>query len=72
MLEQCIAEEDQLFKEQERCRDELARLARLTQVKADEREQKSKDSLKAQVKMYGSSHWKTVFECIRLHYLSIK
>ncbi|KAM7182061.1 coiled-coil domain-containing protein 146 [Macrochelys suwanniensis] len=52
MLEQCIAEEDQLFKEQERCRDELARLARLTQVKADEREQKSKDSLKAQVRLH--------------------
>ncbi|XP_073184662.1 coiled-coil domain-containing protein 146 isoform X3 [Lepidochelys kempii] len=52
MLEQCIAEEDQLFKEQERCRDELARLARLTQVKADEREQKSKDSLKAQIRLH--------------------
>ncbi|XP_067420622.1 coiled-coil domain-containing protein 146 [Emydura macquarii macquarii] len=52
MLEQCIAEEDQLFKEQERCRDELASLARLTQVKADEREQKSKDFLKAQVRLH--------------------
>ncbi|XP_053873622.1 coiled-coil domain-containing protein 146 isoform X3 [Malaclemys terrapin pileata] len=52
MLEQCIAEEDQLFKEQERCRDELARLARLTQVKADEREQKSKDFLKAQIRLH--------------------
>ncbi|XP_050792778.1 coiled-coil domain-containing protein 146 isoform X7 [Gopherus flavomarginatus] len=52
MLEQCIAEEDQLFKEQERCRDELASLARLTQVKADEREQKSKDFLKAQIRLH--------------------
>ncbi|XP_074873192.1 coiled-coil domain-containing protein 146 [Carettochelys insculpta] len=51
MLEQCIAEEDQLFKEQEHCRDELARLARLTQMKADEREQKSKDFLKSQVRL---------------------
>ncbi|XP_075782837.1 coiled-coil domain-containing protein 146 [Pelodiscus sinensis] len=52
MLEQCIAEEDQLFKEQEHCRDELASLARLTQIKADEREQKSKDFLKAQLKLH--------------------
>ncbi|XP_043353474.1 coiled-coil domain-containing protein 146 isoform X3 [Dermochelys coriacea] len=66
MLEQCIAEEDQLFKEQERCRDELARLARLTQVKADEREQKSKDSLKAQILTYQKCSMLFMFQ-IRLH-----
>ncbi|XP_019365009.1 PREDICTED: coiled-coil domain-containing protein 146 [Gavialis gangeticus] len=50
-LEQCIAQENQLFKEQERCRDELANLARLTQVKSDEREQKARDFLKAQIRL---------------------
>ncbi|XP_042324598.1 coiled-coil domain-containing protein 146 [Sceloporus undulatus] len=51
LLEQCIAEEDQLFKAQEHYRDEVANLIRMTQFKADEREQKSKDSLKAQVRL---------------------
>ncbi|KAH0616470.1 hypothetical protein JD844_027592 [Phrynosoma platyrhinos] len=51
ILEQCIAEEDQLFKAQEHYRDEVANLIRMTQLKADEREQKSKDSLKAQVRL---------------------
>ncbi|XP_072856804.2 coiled-coil domain-containing protein 146 isoform X1 [Pogona vitticeps] len=51
MLEQCLAEEDQLFKAQEHYRDELANLIRMIQVKADEREQKSKDCLKAQIRL---------------------
>ncbi|XP_062990270.1 coiled-coil domain-containing protein 146 [Elgaria multicarinata webbii] len=51
MLEQCIAEEDQLFKAQEHYRDDVANLIRMTQLKADEREQKSKDSLKALVRL---------------------
>ncbi|XP_010209336.1 PREDICTED: coiled-coil domain-containing protein 146 [Tinamus guttatus] len=51
MLEAAIAEEDRLFKEQERCRDELSRLARLTWVKLEEREQKSKDVRKAQIRL---------------------
>uniref|UniRef100_A0A7M4G0C6 Coiled-coil domain containing 146 n=1 Tax=Crocodylus porosus TaxID=8502 RepID=A0A7M4G0C6_CROPO len=50
-LEECIAQENQLFKEQERCRDELVNLARLTQVKSDEREQKARDFLKAQIRL---------------------
>ncbi|XP_061438083.1 coiled-coil domain-containing protein 146 [Rhineura floridana] len=51
MLEQCIAEEDQLFKAHEHYRDEVANLIHMIQVKADEREQKSKDFLKAQVRL---------------------
>ncbi|XP_048355860.1 coiled-coil domain-containing protein 146 [Sphaerodactylus townsendi] len=51
MLEQCIAEEDHLFKAQEHYREEVSNLIRMTQLKADEREQKSKDSLKAQIRL---------------------
>ncbi|XP_044279134.1 coiled-coil domain-containing protein 146 isoform X2 [Varanus komodoensis] len=51
MLEQCIAEEDQLFKAQEHFREDVANLIRMIQLKADEREQKSKDCLKAQVRL---------------------
>ncbi|XP_015270540.1 PREDICTED: coiled-coil domain-containing protein 146 [Gekko japonicus] len=51
MLEQCIAEEDQLFKAQEHYREEVNNLIRMTQLKADEREQKSKDFLKAQLRL---------------------
>lgn len=50
MLEQCIAEEDQLFKALEQYRDDVTNFIRMTQLKADEREQKSKDFLKAQVR----------------------
>ncbi|XP_077194180.1 coiled-coil domain-containing protein 146 isoform X2 [Paroedura picta] len=51
MLEQCIAEEDQLFKAQEHYREDVNNLIRMTQLKADEREQKSKDFLKAQLRL---------------------
>ncbi|XP_066489767.1 coiled-coil domain-containing protein 146 isoform X2 [Tiliqua scincoides] len=51
MLEQCVAEEDQLFKALEHYRDDVANLIRMTQLKADEREQKSKDFLKAQIRL---------------------
>ncbi|XP_026533031.1 coiled-coil domain-containing protein 146 [Notechis scutatus] len=50
-LEQCIAEEDQLFHAQEHYREEFNNLIRMTQLKADEREQKSKDFLKAQQRL---------------------
>jgi len=52
MLEECIAEERRLFKEQEKCRDELSRLAHLIWLKLEEREQKSRDVQNAQVKNY--------------------
>lgn len=52
MLEECIAEEGRLFKEQEKCRDELSRLAHLTWLKVEEREHKSRDVQKTQVKNY--------------------
>ncbi|KFP88038.1 PREDICTED: coiled-coil domain-containing protein 146 [Apaloderma vittatum] len=51
MLEECIAEERRLFEEQEKCRDELSRLARLTRIKIEEREQKSRDVQKAQIQL---------------------
>lgn len=48
-MEQQIAEENKLLKEQENMRDLVFNLGRMTQLKIDEREQKSKDFLKAQV-----------------------
>ncbi|KAM3924189.1 coiled-coil domain-containing protein 146 [Leptodactylus fuscus] len=48
VLAQCIAEEEQFVKEQGECREELVNLTRLVQIKADEREQKSRDFVKAQ------------------------
>uniref|UniRef100_A0A670J3E0 Coiled-coil domain containing 146 n=1 Tax=Podarcis muralis TaxID=64176 RepID=A0A670J3E0_PODMU len=52
IFEQCIAEEEHLFKAQEHYREEVDNLIRLTQIKADEREQKSKDFLKSQVRLH--------------------
>lgn len=58
ILEQCIAEEDQLIGAQEHFREEFNNLIRMTQLKADEREQKCKDFLKAQVRKFqGLSVW---------------
>ncbi|XP_054673471.1 coiled-coil domain-containing protein 146 isoform X2 [Grus americana] len=51
MLEECIAEEGRLFKEQEKCRDELSRLAHLTWLKVEEKEHKSRDVQKAQIQL---------------------
>uniref|UniRef100_A0A8C2SY63 Coiled-coil domain containing 146 n=1 Tax=Coturnix japonica TaxID=93934 RepID=A0A8C2SY63_COTJA len=48
-LEECIAEEGRLFKEQEKRRDELSRLARLTWLKVEEKEQKSREFQKVQM-----------------------
>ncbi|XP_012890733.1 PREDICTED: coiled-coil domain-containing protein 146 [Dipodomys ordii] len=50
LVEQQIAEESKLMKEQENMRDLVFTLIRMTQIKIDEREQKSKDFLKAQQK----------------------
>ncbi|XP_053572509.1 coiled-coil domain-containing protein 146 [Bombina bombina] len=46
-LEQCLLEEEYLVKEQADCREELVNLTRLSQIKADEREQKSRDLIKS-------------------------
>ncbi|XP_032077775.1 coiled-coil domain-containing protein 146-like [Thamnophis elegans] len=51
LLEQCIAEEEQVVGAQEHYREELNNLIHMTQLKADEREQKSKDFLKAQMRL---------------------
>ncbi|KAM9245626.1 LOW QUALITY PROTEIN: coiled-coil domain-containing protein 146 [Leptosomus discolor] len=66
MLQKCIAEEGQLFKEQEKCRDELSRLARLTWLKVEEREQKSRDVQKAQIQL------KNIIKEIKRKYLEIR
>ncbi|XP_027629153.1 coiled-coil domain-containing protein 146 [Tupaia chinensis] len=50
LVEQQIAEENKLIKEQENMRELVFNLVRMTQIKIDEREQKSKDFLKAQQK----------------------
>ncbi|XP_053320353.1 coiled-coil domain-containing protein 146 [Spea bombifrons] len=47
-LEKCISEEEKLVKEQGERREQLVNLTRLVQIKADEREQKSRDLIKAQ------------------------
>ncbi|XP_045049774.2 coiled-coil domain-containing protein 146 isoform X2 [Desmodus rotundus] len=50
LIEQQLEEESKLLKEQENVRDMVLSLVRVTQVKTDEKEQKSKDFLKAQQK----------------------
>ncbi|XP_037018120.2 coiled-coil domain-containing protein 146 [Artibeus jamaicensis] len=50
LIEQQLEEESKLLKEQETVRDSVLSLVRVTQVKIDEKEQKSKDFLKAQQK----------------------
>ncbi|XP_072257827.1 coiled-coil domain-containing protein 146 [Pyxicephalus adspersus] len=47
-LIQCISEEERLVKQQAECREELVNLTRLAQIKGDEREQKSRDFVRAQ------------------------
>lgn len=49
MVEHQLTEENKLLKEQESMRDLVFNLVHMTQIKLDEREQKSKDFLKAQV-----------------------
>uniref|UniRef100_A0A8D0VSE8 Coiled-coil domain containing 146 n=1 Tax=Sus scrofa TaxID=9823 RepID=A0A8D0VSE8_PIG len=50
LVEQQLAEENKLLKEQENIRELVFNLVRMTQIKIDEKEQKSKDFLKAQQK----------------------
>ena len=49
LVEQQLAEENKLLKEQENIQELVFNLVRMTQIKIDEKEQKSKDFLKAQV-----------------------
>ncbi|XP_020840171.1 coiled-coil domain-containing protein 146 isoform X1 [Phascolarctos cinereus] len=51
LLEQFIAEESKLYKEQEFFREQLENLNRLQQTKTEEREKKSKDYIKAQQRL---------------------
>ncbi|XP_029418217.1 coiled-coil domain-containing protein 146 isoform X2 [Nannospalax galili] len=50
LVEQQISEENRLLKEQDNMRNLLFNLSRMTQIKIDEKEQMSKDFLKAQQK----------------------
>ncbi|XP_050638692.1 coiled-coil domain-containing protein 146 isoform X6 [Macaca thibetana thibetana] len=50
LVEQQLAEENKLLKEQENMKELVFNLVRMTQIKIDEKEQKSKDFLKAQQK----------------------
>ncbi|PNJ58298.1 CCDC146 isoform 3 [Pongo abelii] len=50
LVEQQLAEENKLLKEQENMKELVVNLVRMTQIKIDEKEQKSKDFLKAQQK----------------------
>ncbi|NWX25137.1 CC146 protein, partial [Notiomystis cincta] len=51
MLEECIAEEHLLFKEQEKCRNELSTLTHLTLLRADERQMKCRNVQKAKIQL---------------------
>lgn len=50
VLEECIAAENLLFKEQEKCRNELSSLTQLVCLRADERQLKCRNVQKAKVK----------------------
>ncbi|XP_062488001.1 coiled-coil domain-containing protein 146 isoform X3 [Pezoporus occidentalis] len=50
-LQECIAEEGLLYKELEKSRKELSRLAHLIRLKVEEREQKSRDVQKVQIQL---------------------
>ncbi|CAK8672362.1 coiled-coil domain-containing protein 146-like [Clavelina lepadiformis] len=51
-VEDCILEEERLIKEQEELRAKVAELTRIAQIKADEREQKSRDYMKAEQRFH--------------------
>ncbi|XP_077639773.1 coiled-coil domain-containing protein 146 [Lonchura striata] len=51
MLEECIATERLLFKEQEKCRNELSTLTHLTGLRADERQLKCRDVQKTKIEL---------------------
>ncbi|NXL80348.1 CC146 protein, partial [Leptocoma aspasia] len=51
VLEECIAAEQSLFKEQEKCRNELSTLIHLTWLRADERQLKCRNVQKAKIQL---------------------
>ncbi|XP_068892072.1 coiled-coil domain-containing protein 146 [Aphelocoma coerulescens] len=51
VLEECIAEERLLFKEQEKCRNELSTLTHLTWLRADEKQLKCRNVQKAKIQL---------------------
>ena len=59
LIEQCVEQEQELMRQSHRHREELHTLSCLTQIKADEREQKSRDRHRAEVKHIISDHYRT-------------
>ncbi|NXR35667.1 CC146 protein, partial [Zosterops hypoxanthus] len=51
VLEECIAAEQLLFKEQEKCRNELSTLTHLSWLRADERQMKCRNVQKAKIQL---------------------
>ncbi|NXU08305.1 CC146 protein, partial [Pardalotus punctatus] len=51
VLEECIAKERLLFKEQEKCRNELSTLTHLTFLRANERQMKCRSAQKAKIQL---------------------
>ncbi|XP_066038919.1 coiled-coil domain-containing protein 146 [Chamaea fasciata] len=51
VLEECIAAKQLLFKEQEKCRNELSTLTHLTWLRADERQMKCRNVQKAKIQL---------------------
>ncbi|NXK58918.1 CC146 protein, partial [Sylvietta virens] len=51
VLEECIATEHLLYKEQEKCRNELSTLTHLTWLRADERQMKCRNVQKAKIQL---------------------
>lgn len=67
MVEQCIEQKQALIRECNRHNEELHHLHALTRIKADERDQKSRELLKAQVQcliklLKGFVEWKQFLE----------
>lgn len=62
-VEDCVLEEEKLIKEQEEIRTAVIDLNRLAQIKADEREQKSRDFMRAEVSGWELSKMFDLLKC---------
>uniref|UniRef100_A0A4W5KSK0 Uncharacterized protein n=1 Tax=Hucho hucho TaxID=62062 RepID=A0A4W5KSK0_9TELE len=66
LIEQCVEQEQELMRQSHRHREELHTLGCLTQIKADEREQKSRDRHRAELQSHNSTA-QTQEECGRVY-----
>ncbi|EPY83910.1 coiled-coil domain containing 146-like protein [Camelus ferus] len=71
LVEQQLAEENKLLKEQENMQELVFNLIRMTQIKIDEKEQKSKDFLKAQCDWPRSTQGPQLGTTLQAHRASI-